>query len=550
MFPYIIKSTFCLVLLLAFYHFVLEKEKMHRFNRFYLIGAILFSFIVPSFIITVPPIEFVEPFIIEQSIDNSSQAFVTTKGIDYTNYLFGVYSLISGILLFFLGIKIFRLVQKIRRNKKVNYFKATVVLLKEQIAPYTFLSYIFINKTEYQNDSLEQQILTHELTHVEQKHTIDVLYIEVLQNLFWFNPIFRYYKKAIQLNHEFLADEAVINSHKNITEYQHLLLNKTAQQNNIYLASNFNYSFTKKRLLMMKTSSTKAKILLKKLAIIPLIAGFTFAFAQRVEAQEKKPQVVEVVLKKDKSLTKKGMKEYKKLFNAGKKTKIYKLKNLEKMIALYKAMSKKQQKSVTDIRKTVPPPPPRPLKIEVIEKEETPKVRELEEVVELEEVKEAEEIDLIEEREVVDLIEVRELEEVEEVEVVEVREIEIREVVVHELEEYKKKHGIKSIPPPPSLKKNATKKEIERYNKAYKYWKKKMKNIPPPPPPMKPLDYAIKMANKGAIFKYNGKKISSDKAIDLLKENKKLNIATIDKKSKTPIVHISNKPMVVEVPIK
>ena len=94
-----------------------------------------------------------------------------------------------------------------------------------------------------------------------------MLFIELLQIAFWFIPIFKLYKKAIQLNHEFLADDAVIKSHKNITEYQYVLLNTSAQNNNIYLASNLNYSLTKKRLLMMTTPSSNTKILLKKLLV-------------------------------------------------------------------------------------------------------------------------------------------------------------------------------------------------------------------------------------------------------------------------------------------
>jgi hypothetical protein len=359
MFVYILKSTVCLVLLLGFYHLVLEKEKMHQFNRFYLLGSVVFSLIVPSFIITVTPTEFAEPIINKDFKINSIQN--VTAEVNYTIYFLYAYTIISSILFLFFGKNIIHILQKIKKNKKVSYFKATVVLLKEQVLPHTFLNYIFINKKEYQTHSLEQQILTHELTHVEQKHTLDVLFIQVLQNLFWFNPIFRFYKKAIQLNHEFLADDAVINSHKNISEYQQLLLSKTAQNNNIYLASNFNYSLTKKRLLMMTTPSSKTKILLKKLLILPLTAGFIFAFAQRVEAQEKKkkdlPQVVEVT-PKEKGLSRKGMKEYQRLFNSAKEPKIYKRKDISRMVTLYKAMSKKQQQSVTDIRKVIPPPPP------------------------------------------------------------------------------------------------------------------------------------------------------------------------------------------------
>jgi len=133
------------------------------------------------------------------------------------------------------------------------------------------------------------------LAHVTQKHTIDVLILEMLQILFWFNPLFFLLKKAVQLNHEFLADDKVISSHNNISRYQYLLLNKAAWKNEYYLASNLNYSLTKKRLLMMITTNYRTNILLKKLAILPLLTGLLFVFANRIEAQtiKKKPQVIE-----------------------------------------------------------------------------------------------------------------------------------------------------------------------------------------------------------------------------------------------------------------
>ena len=298
---YILKSIFCLFLFLGFYHLVLEKEKMHRFNRFYLLGSIVFAFIVPSFTITViTPTEFIEPVVQEfqmiEQMQTSDVVFVEETEINYMNYVYGLYIIVSGILCFFFIKNLHKILSKTKKNEKVSYYDATVILLKEKILPHTFLKYIFINKNEYTNDQQEQLILTHELAHVKQKHSIDVLFIELLQIVFWCIPVFKLYKKAIQLNHEFLADDAVIKSHKNISEYQHILLNTSAQNNNIYLASNLNYSLTKKRLLMMTTPSSKTKILLKKLMVVPLTAGFIFAFAQRVEAQENKniPQIVEV----------------------------------------------------------------------------------------------------------------------------------------------------------------------------------------------------------------------------------------------------------------
>ncbi len=286
---YILKSATCLALLLAFYHLVLEREKMHNFNRFYLLGSVLFSFLVPFYIIYID----VAPLILKATPTTSfsypteiTPEIIIEKSIDYTLIFIGMYSLISSILFIRFGKNLFHIIQKIRKNEQVKYQKAVLVLVDDSILPHTFWNYIFINKNDFENQKIEQELFTHELTHVTQKHTLDVLLLEFLQAIFWINPFFILLKKAVQLNHEFLADETVINQHKNTLQYQHLLLNKAAWKNDYYLASNLNYSLTKKRLKMMTTQSSQTKIWLKKLAVFPLLAGFIFLFAERVEAQE------------------------------------------------------------------------------------------------------------------------------------------------------------------------------------------------------------------------------------------------------------------------
>jgi bla regulator protein BlaR1 len=393
---YILKSATCLALLLAFYHLVLEREKMHNFNRFYLLGSVLFSFLVPLYIIYID----VAPLVLKATPTTSfsypteiTPEIIIEKSIDYTLIFIGIYSLISSILFIRFGKNLFHIIQKIRKNKQVKYQKAVLVLVDDAILPHTFWNYIFINKNDFENQKIEQELFTHELTHVTQKHTLDVLFLEFLQAIFWINPFFILLKKAVQLNHEFLADETVINQHKNTIQYQHLLLNKAAWKNDYYLASNLNYSLTKKRLKMMTTQSSQTKIWIKKLAVIPLLAGFIFLFAERVEAQEiievKKyidtpindlqiedldPEDIRVKLKDINSLqityldkdtiieksiaSEKQMNEYKLLLNEGKKHNIYKLKNIKKMQTIYSLMSKKQKNSVQNISKIIPPPPP------------------------------------------------------------------------------------------------------------------------------------------------------------------------------------------------
>jgi bla regulator protein BlaR1 len=289
MIPYFLKSATCLALLLVFYHFILEKEKMHTFNRFYLLIGVIVSLIIPFATLTVEV-----PAISTSGITTFEPTFTTEETlpilveekIDYTKYIFGVYAIISILLFFRFGRNLFKIIQKIRLHTQIKLEKASLVLVNDPILPHTFWNFIFINKTDYKNGKIEEELFTHELTHVTQKHTIDVLLIEFLQAIFWINPLFIFLKKAMQLNHEFLADENVINQHKNTFHYQHILVNKAAWNNEYYLASNLNYSLTKKRLKMMTTQSSQTKIWLKKLAVIPLLAGFVFLFAERVEAQE------------------------------------------------------------------------------------------------------------------------------------------------------------------------------------------------------------------------------------------------------------------------
>ncbi|MFY0603131.1 MAG: M56 family metallopeptidase [Flavobacteriaceae bacterium] len=425
---YLLKSGLCLAFLLAFYHLVLEREKMHRFNRFYLLGSVLFSFVAPSVIIYVEALEAVsssKEYIGSITIENLS---LFERYFTIQNGLIAIYMLVSLTFLIRFIKNLYSIIHKIKVNEVIKSEHANFIPVEDAILPHTFWNYIFINKDEYQSQEIEEELFTHELAHVTQKHTIDVLIIELLQIIFWFNPLFFMIKKAIQLNHEFLADDKVIASHNNISKYQSLLLNKAAWKNEYYLASNLNYSLTKKRLLMMKTPNSKTNILIKKLAIIPFIAGLVFLFATRVEAQtkEKKTKLIEVVeLKK---ATDAQMKEYKALLKIAEKKQSFKFKDLKRLRHLHSLMSAKQKKAVKNINDVLPPPvvigkkspkakvvrekkvPPKPTKIEVIRRKNSnakvklvkssprpPLKKEVIEIIEVPQVEEVEEVEELEE---------------------------------------------------------------------------------------------------------------------------------------------------------
>ncbi len=287
MIDFLIKSTIPLVTLLLVYFLLLEKEKMHQFNRFYLLFSLVFSFTIPF--ITIEVIEEITTPIIQNSTFQINQGRAVL--VEETNYfpilLWSIYGLITFLLSIRFIKNILNITSRIKSNTRTDYKNAKLVLLKEEALPHTFLNYIFINEIDYNNQKIEAELFSHELTHVTQKHTFDVLFIEILKTIFWFNPIFIFYKKAIQLNHEFLADEKVVNSYNNIPFYQNLLLSKVNVNQPRYLASNLNYLLTKKRLIMMTKTPSLTKAILKQIVLIPYILGLVFFLCFKTVAQEK-----------------------------------------------------------------------------------------------------------------------------------------------------------------------------------------------------------------------------------------------------------------------
>jgi hypothetical protein len=294
MIDFIIPSSICLTIFLVTYHLLLEKEKMHTFNRFYLLSSILISMLIPFLnfeIIKEIPVETSNTVLVEGLITNQ-EVFIEEQTSILPLIIWSLYGIITFGLVFRFAKNIFNLISKAKVNPKIKFQNATLVLVDEKTIPHTFLNYVFINFDDYNYRKIEDELYTHELVHVAQKHSIDILFIEVLKTLFWFNPLFYFYKKAIQLNHEFLADEEVVKSCEDIPFYQTLLLQKNSIKH-VFLTSNLNYLVTKKRLIMMTKNTSKKLALLKKIAIIPIIVGMIYIFCVKIIAQEKDVNSIE-----------------------------------------------------------------------------------------------------------------------------------------------------------------------------------------------------------------------------------------------------------------
>lgn len=278
----ILKIILCSSLLLVVYNLFLQKEKIYRFNRFYLLFSLLFSYTVPFISIKT---ETPKPTNrLHTTIEATQQILDLTKkqeNFNWQNLVWIIYGIVA--LLFLM--KAILSVLKIRslKGEKIIYQNQNVLLTKENISPFSFWKTIYLGGNYLINNNIDSMILLHEKSHLEQKHSIDLLFIEILKIITWFNPAIYFYKKAIVTNHEFLADESVLKNNFNVKDYQNLILQEIISNQNYNLTHTFNFKNTKKRFIMMNTKKSKLTDIKKVVSIPVLIIAFVL-FVQKTYA--------------------------------------------------------------------------------------------------------------------------------------------------------------------------------------------------------------------------------------------------------------------------
>ncbi|WP_343705307.1 M56 family metallopeptidase [Flavobacterium sp.] len=286
---YLLKSGLLLAVFFAVYKLLLENERMFRFNRAYLLGSLIFSLVIPLQLFSIGSV-FSNG---NQKIQLNQIMIVTSKAVlDKINYsqiliyfLAVVYGVVTTILVVRFIRNLFSFYFRMKKSKVEIVKGEKVVLTKEKVLPHSFWNIIFINQEDFENDMIPEELIVHEKAHLKQKHTVDILFVEVLKIVFWFNPLYLLYEKAIKLNHEFLADEAVNKKFGEVRNYQNLLLDFVSHKNTLPLASNLNYLITKKRLLMMAKEKSPIRMILKVGSVTAVYVLLLFVFNTEVIAQ-------------------------------------------------------------------------------------------------------------------------------------------------------------------------------------------------------------------------------------------------------------------------
>ena len=326
MFAYIIKSALLLALLYGSFALLLSRETFHRFNRIALLGVLVASMILPAIQITikapsqlpllgsvselvqsdlqsdskeyellqcetndgianpkVPYSRIANPTEQEPLTSSSGHFSLPVEGLGEALYFIG---LLASFAIFF--VQLFRLWQEIRSGLRTkDELGNTVVIHGGDFAPYSFLHYIIINASDYEH--LRRPILAHEQAHIRLGHTFDLLLLEVVKAVQWFNPFVYLLGRDLKAIHEYEADDAVLNFGIDAKTYQLLLVTKAVGGRLQTVCNNLSHHSLKKRIKMMHTQKSNRWLMGKGLILPALMALAIIAFAKpKANAEDKK----------------------------------------------------------------------------------------------------------------------------------------------------------------------------------------------------------------------------------------------------------------------
>ena len=279
-------------LLYGYYHLALRNKRFHRYNRFYLLAAVVISILIPFLNI---PVYFTgdeaassavlqtlqvmsSPAVDESLIQTvANENIFSTTWFTFENLIYLFYILILSFFFLRVLVSLFKIRTIIKSNTAEKIDNIEFINTNEPGTPFSFFRWLFWNRKIELNSEKGEQIFRHELFHIQQKHSWDIIFMELITTIFWINPFFHLMKKELKALHEFLADEFAITENRN-WQYAELLLMQVLNTNN-RLVNPFFHNQIKRRIAMITSSSKPSYRYLRKIMVLPVAAIVIFLFA-------------------------------------------------------------------------------------------------------------------------------------------------------------------------------------------------------------------------------------------------------------------------------
>lgn len=268
LFYYLLEANTYLICFYAFYKLALQSETFNLFNRYYLIGTSIMSFIMPLILIS----GLHRPV----NTENTTPALVeTVRNTEIADIVLNIYLLIAVCLFILLLFRLYRIFSLITKGNIRSEKGIKIVAISDKNSSFSFMKYLFIHPLAEQAET----IIRHEQVHIRQWHSADILFFELLQITNWFNPFIRFIYKDIKALHEFIADEETSVYENNAGDYAMFLIRHSYGALQTDLANTmFNQSLLKRRIMKLnqKKSSSRAQLkYIMALLLLPVMLCIT-----------------------------------------------------------------------------------------------------------------------------------------------------------------------------------------------------------------------------------------------------------------------------------
>lgn len=272
---YLVKVIICSGILYAYYHLALRNNRFHQWNRFYLLGITILSLAVPLLRIPLPftGTEATGIYVYtSQVVTLREQVFTVsqTPAVQQFNLTALLYGTVILLFAARIGWGYFKILQLVRNSRIEPLLPYRLVLSQQIAAPFSFFRFIFWNSGMSASTPEGRQMLRHEIVHLQENHSTDKLFMEIVTAVCWINPFFHLVKRELSLVHEFIADKRSVEN-GDVAAYAQTILHAALQAGPAFkLTNNFSHQPIKRRILMLTQSRRFRFSILRRALIVPV----------------------------------------------------------------------------------------------------------------------------------------------------------------------------------------------------------------------------------------------------------------------------------------
>ena len=274
---YDLKVAVLIAVFYMFYRLMLARETFHHVNRLVLLLTAVASYVLPLCVITIH-----ETVTIQRTANVAvgawqAEAAVEQPAMPLWQIVLPILFIIGMALTLFHTLwSLFRIIRLIKHSEQHPQEDGTIICVtgNAALSPFSWMHYIVMNRSDYETN--DATILAHERGHIRLRHSWDLILVDTLTALQWFNPAMWMLRSDLRAIHEYEADAAVLSQGINARQYQYLLITKAAGIGGYSLVNGISHSTLKNRINMMLHTKSNRRSLLKLLALLPII-GITLA---------------------------------------------------------------------------------------------------------------------------------------------------------------------------------------------------------------------------------------------------------------------------------